>query len=331
MHMSRRGKSGRRLLKALLPVALLLVLGIGAGMFYIVRTIAHPVPHPYLVTPETFPAFSARGLRVTEEYWTNSDGTQARGWLLRGAEGAPAVMLLHRYGADRSWLLNLGVKINEATNCTILWPDLRGHGENPVVAQTTFGALETADVSAAVAFLRTLKTSQRQRPLVAERFGFFGVELGAYAALAAAARPPEKASVRALVLDSIPAAPDELLANAVRDRLGFNNGLLNLFTRGAARIYFLGGYENASTCSLAAQLAGKRVLLLSGEDAGNLRESTKSLAQCLPAPANVSLHTDLPVTGFTASSATGEQGETYDRLVIEFFSKAFNEDASAAR
>jgi hypothetical protein len=37
------------------------------------------------------------------------------------------------------------------------------------------------------------------------------------------------------------------------------------------------------------------------------------------------------VTGFTASSATGEQGETYDRLVIEFFSKAFNEDASAAR
>ncbi len=41
-------------------------------------------------------------------------------------------MLLHRYGGDRSWLFNLGVKINETTNFTILWPDLRGHGENPL-------------------------------------------------------------------------------------------------------------------------------------------------------------------------------------------------------
>ena len=320
------------MVKALLPVALLLLLGIGAGLLYIVRTIAHPVPHPYLVTPKTFPAFSARGLRVTEEQWDNSDGTQARGWLLRGAEGAPAVVLLHRYGADRSWLLNLGVKINEATNYTILWPDLRGHGENPSVAQTTFGAQETADVAAALSFLRQLKTSQPQRPLVAERFGFFGVELGAYAALAASTRAPESATVRALVLDSVPASPDELLANAIRDRLGFDNVLLNLFTRGAARIYFLGAYANDSACDLAAQLgAQQRVLLLSGADAGTLRASTRSLAECLPAPSAAGLHADLPVTGFTASSATGEQGETYDRLVIEFFSTALDEDVRPAR
>ena len=328
--MSLRAKPGRRLVKALLPVALLLALGVGAGMFYIVRTIAHPATHPYLVTPETFPAYSARGLRVSEEHWSNADGTQARGWLLRGAEGSPAVVLLHRYGADRSWLLNLGVKINEATNYTILWPDLRGHGEHPDVAQTSFGARETADVAAAVSFLRTLKTPQ-QRRLVAERFGFFGVELGAYAALAASARAPENTTVRALVLDSVPASPDEMLSNAVRDRMGFDNVLLNLFTRGAARLYFLGGYENASACTLAGRLTNQRVLLLSGEDAGNLRASTKSLAECLPRTSSVALHTDLPVTGFTASSATGEQGDTYDRLVIEFFSKAFNEDSRPAR
>jgi hypothetical protein len=137
--------------------------------------------------------------------------------------------------------------------------------------------------------------------------------------------------VRALVLDSVPASPDELLSNSIRDRMGFDNGLLNLLTRGAARLYFLGGYENAASCSLAAQLSHQRVLLLSGEDAGNLRESTRALAQCLPTPSAVALHADLPVTGFTASSATGEQGETYDRLVIEFFSKAFNEDSRPAR
>ncbi|MDQ1591743.1 MAG: uncharacterized protein QOG71_2370 [Pyrinomonadaceae bacterium] len=336
--MSQRRRPGRRLLKALLPVALLLVLGVGAGLLFIVHTIARPVTHPYLVTPETFPAYSARGLRVSEERWANADGTEARGWLLRGAEGAPAVVLLHRYGADRSWLLNLGVKINEATNCTVLWPDLRGHGEKPKITSTTFGARETTDVAAAVAFLRQLKSRQGQRPLVGARFGFYGVELGAYAALAAtaSARPAGNAAesaseVRALVLDSVPASPDELLGHATRDRLGFDNGLLNLLTRGAARLYFLGRYENEDSCTLASRLTGQRVLLLSGQDAGKLRESTRALAQCFPASPPAGLQVDLPVTGFTASSATGEQGETYDRLVIEFFSQAFNEDSTPRR
>ena len=324
-------------MKALLPVALLLVLGIGGGLLFIVHTIARPLTHPYLVTPETFPAYSARGLRVTEERWNNTDGTEARGWLLRGAEGAPGVVLLHRYGADRSWLLNLGVKINEATNCTVLWPDLRGHGENPKIAGTSFGARETSDVKAAVSFLRNLKTQQRQLPLVGERLGFYGVELGAYAALAAASSAPqqqqqdEQAQMGALVLDSVPASPDALLGHATRDRIGFDNSLLNLFVRVGARIYFLGDYENDSACDLAARLPGRRVLLLSGEDAGGLRDSTRALAQCFSSSPPVKLQVDLPVTGFTASSATGEQGETYDRLVIEFFSQTFNEDTRPRR
>ncbi|HYG09708.1 MAG TPA: hypothetical protein VD835_07020, partial [Pyrinomonadaceae bacterium] len=112
-----------------------------------------------------------------------------------------------------------------------------------------------------------------------------------------------------------------------RERVGFDNGLLNLLVRGAARIYFFGGYENDSSCALASQLTGRRVLLLSGQDAGDLRDSTRELAQCFPPSPPVEVRVDLPVTGFTASSATGEQGETYDRLVIEFFSHAFNEDS----
>jgi len=110
-----------------------------------------------------------------------------------------------------------------------------------------------------------------------------------------------------------------------RDRIGIDNGLLNLLVGGAARLYFLGRYESDSSCQLASQLPGQRVLLLSGQDAGALRESTRALGQCFTSPPPVGLQVDLPVTGFTASSATGEQGETYDRLVIEFFSQAFNE------
>jgi hypothetical protein len=61
-------------------------------------------------------------LKVTDETWTTRDGRRSRGWLLKGAEGAPAVVLLHRYGGDRSWLFNLGVKINETLTSRFFGP-----------------------------------------------------------------------------------------------------------------------------------------------------------------------------------------------------------------
>jgi hypothetical protein len=63
------------------------------------------------------------------------------------------------------------------------------------------------------------------------------------------------------------------------------------------------------------------VLLLSGAEAGQLRNSTASLQSCFPNPANVEVRTDLPLSGFSLPSATGEQGEAYDRVVIEFFAR----------
>src|SRR3982750_1348188 len=179
-----RRRTGRRLLKTFLPILLLLVLAAVGAVVWIVYGVAHPPRRPYLVTPEKFSQLSDRGLKVTDETWPNRDQTQARGWLLRGAEGAPAVVLLHRYGADRSWLLNLGVKLNESANFTILWPDLRGHGLNPSVKWTSFGTRESEDLLGALDFLRQLKSDSKQK-LVGDRFGIYGVELGSLAALGA--------------------------------------------------------------------------------------------------------------------------------------------------
>jgi pimeloyl-ACP methyl ester carboxylesterase len=309
------------LLKALLPVAALAALGVSAFAFWVVHAVAHPPTHAYLITPAGYNRLSPRGVKATEETWPNDDGTKARGWLLRGAEGAPAVVLLHAYGADRSWLFNLAVKINEATNFTVLCPDLRAHGQNPAVSTTTFGAREGRDAAAALGFLRALKTPQ-QRALVGKQFGIYGVELGAYAALRSAARAGGDAAVGALALDSVPARPDDLMRGLMRDRFGFAGGALFQIARGGARLYFLGKYEDAPACETAASLGGRRVLLLSGADAGALRASTQELARCFPDAGAVETKTDLPVTGLHASSATGEAGEAYDRLVIDFFQKS---------
>src|SRR5688572_30901546 len=168
---------GKRLIKSFLPIVFVIGLALVASLSFIVYCVTRPTKRPYVVTPESFSRISGRAIKVTDETWPTRDGRKARGWLLKGAEGAPAVVLLHRYGGDRSWLFNLGVKINETTNFTILWPDLRGHGETPLVNWSSLGARDGEDFISAVEFLQTLRT-EGQKKLVGEHLGVYGVELG---------------------------------------------------------------------------------------------------------------------------------------------------------
>lgn len=312
-----RRRFGKRLIKSFLPIVLVIGLAVVGSLSYIIYCVTRPEKRPYVVTPESFTQISGRALKVTDETWTSADGRRNRGWLLKGTAGAPAVVLLHRYGGDRSWLFNLGVKINETTNFTILWPDLRGHGVDPLVRWSSLGASEADDVVAALAFLRTLK-SEKQQNLVGDLFGIYGVELGAYTALKAASYENQ---IKVLVLDSISGSPNQLLDSAVSDCVGINNSLVQFFTRTVMKVYLLGRFNNVESCDIARTLSGSRVLLLSGADAGPLRESTAALQGCFATSENVEFRTDLPLSGFSLPSATGEQGEAYDRIVIDFFDR----------
>lgn len=312
-----RRRFGKKLLKSLLPILLILVVAVLIAVVFIVYGITRPPLRSYLVTPESFSKISGSALKVTDESWRNRDGSLARGWLLRGAEGSPAVILAHRYGGDRSWLFNLGIKLNETTNFTILWPDLRGHGLNPPVHSTSFGTREGDDLLAAVDFLYGLKGENKDH-LIADRIGAYGVELGAYASMRASNQEPK---FHVLVLDSVPRSPDNLVDATVIEDFGVSNKALLSLARAAIRVYFLGTYENKTSCEIAAGLGTQKVLLLAGADDGYLRASTVDLSRCFPNPANVEVKTDLPISGFSLPSATGEQGEGYDRPVIDFFLK----------
>src|ERR1700704_1842284 len=317
--MATRRRLGKKLFKSLLPILLILLVALIIALASIVYGITRPPRRPSIVTPQTFSTISstARSLKVTDETWPNRDHTAARGWLLRGTEGAPAVIFLHRYGGDRSWLFNMGMKLNEATGCTVLWPDLRGHGLSPPVKWTSFGASEGDDVLAALDFLRSLK-GDNKAAFVGDHIGIYGVELGAYAALRGASQDP---NVPVLVLDSVPRNADELVSVAVRDDVGINNRPLQLLSHLAIRLYFLGKYDNKKSCDLAATLENRRLLLLAGSDDGDLHNATVELVSCFTNRANITAQTELPLTGYVMPSATGEQGEGYDRPVIDFFVK----------
>src|ERR1043165_7987386 len=112
--MSPRRRAVKRVILPFLPMLLVIVVAVGLLTGWIVSTITRPTRAPYLVTPQSFAIGPI--LKASDVSWSNRDGTKERGWLIKGAEGAPAVILLHKYGADRSWLLNFAVKLNESTN-----------------------------------------------------------------------------------------------------------------------------------------------------------------------------------------------------------------------
>ena len=305
--------------RLLLPVVVLLVLAVVAASVWLVHTVSNPPRAAYLVTPEKYGQFSTRGAQVTDETWTNRDGSSSRGWLLKGTESSPAVVLLHAYGSDRSHVLDLAVKLNEATNFTVLMPDERGHGVNPSVAGSSFGGCETDDVLSSIEFLRSLK-SNGQAALVGQNIGFYGVEMGALAALSAAAKDT---SIKALALDSVPSDSDVVLASAVDKRFPFASSITSKIAGIGTRFYFYNGcYQRGGACDSAKSISNRQVLLLAGLDTPDLQDSTAKLNRCFPSETKIEAKTDLNPSGFSMTNASLEQSAAYDQRVIEFFKSA---------
>lgn len=325
--MSKSTRLAKSFYKLLFPIVLLVLIAVGAASVWFARESSHPGTASYLVTPDKYGRLSARGAQVTEETWANRDGTTARGWLLRGADNAPAVILMHKYGADRSHLLNLGVKLNEATNFTVLMPDLRGHGQNPPVNYTSFGGCESTDAASAVEYLKSLK-SATQGPLVGANIGVYGLELGSLAALNAAS---QSESVKALVLDSVPTDSDSLVASVIDNRFPFVSTLTaKLGQLGAYPYFYEGCYSRTPACDSAKALNNRKAMLLAGSDAPQFQDSTSKLAKCLPGSTQADTNTDLSPSGFSVINASIPVSEAYDQRVIDFFRNSLGDPVMIA-
>src|ERR1700681_3365722 len=147
------------------------------------------------------------------------DGVSAReGLFFPGCRGAPTVVLCHGYGSSKGELLTLVSALQDHQYNVFVF-DFAAHGGNAGI--TSFGYHEADEVRAAIDELA------KRNDVDPERFGVWGYNLGAYAALREA---ESDRRVRALILDSVYDAPEQMVRIGV-DREGLAR--IPLMTRSA--------------------------------------------------------------------------------------------------
>jgi len=162
-----------------------------------------------------------------------------KGWFFPGLRGAPTIILCHGYQSSRGELLTL-VSTLQDHQYNVLVFDFTAHGANNGV--TTFGYREADEVRAAI------DTLAKRNDVDPARFGLWGYNLGAYAALREAENDRR---VRALVLDSVYDYPKQMVKVGV-DKTGV--GGFPLMVRSAQTTFEWMNYAYKGNPPLSAKL-----------------------------------------------------------------------------
>ncbi len=128
------------------------------------------------------------------------------GWWVDSGSSTPVVLLLHAVQADRAMMMSRA-QLLEKHGFSVLLIDLQGHGETPGEA-ITFGARESADVTAALAWIKEKAAGRR--------VGVVGCSLGGAAVLLG----PQPAGFDAVVLEAVYPRVSRAVENRVRLRVG---------------------------------------------------------------------------------------------------------------
>ena len=141
------------------------------------------------------------GLHAQAVTFPSSSGNVIHAWFIAGRARSGAVLLLHGMGSNRTSMLGRAEFLHRQ-GFAVLAPDFQAHGES-TGETVTFGARESLDAAAALAYLR------HEAP--DERVGVIGVSMGGAATLLG----PGPLDVSAVVLESV----YPTIRRAVSDRL----------------------------------------------------------------------------------------------------------------
>lgn len=269
----------KRILWVFIPAVLVFAVGIGALDFYLIHRLTHPPRTQIYGSPRDFQVILQKPMWF-EEKWKNSDSTQTVGWLLSRGKAAPAIILSHGYGSNRSELLTLSFELWKAGYHVLLY-DLRGHGESPV-KWSGLGSYELDDLLSALNFLRG-RTNDKGEALLDGRVGLYGVDLGGYVSLVASRQDP---MIKAVAVDSVYPDVSHFVNYQLKEMIGSDSNLANRlvdskWTNGiielGMQLYLMRREDSATAVDSLAMASGRKLLFITAKNGAGLTTMTRDM------------------------------------------------------
>ena len=269
----------KRVLWVFIPAVLVFILGVAALDFYFIHRLTHPPRTEIFGSPRDFQLILQKPMWY-EEKWKNSDSTQTVGWFLSRDNPAPAIILSHGYGGNRSELLTLSFELWKA-GYNVLVYDMRGHGESPV-KWSGLGTYEKDDLLSAIRFLRN-RTNEKGQNLLEGPIGLYGVEIGGYISLIASTQDP---IVKAVVVDSVYPDLSRFMNYQLKRIVGSDSDMANRLvdsqwttklTEWAMQLYLMRREDSVPALDSVAAASGRKLLFITGKNSGRLGEMTRDL------------------------------------------------------
>ncbi len=230
-------------------------------------------------------------------------GESARdGWFFPGLKSAPTVILCPAYQSTRGELLTLASALQDHQYNVLVF-DFSGHGSN--VGRTTLGYQEVSELRAVI------NAVANRGDVDPNRFGVWGVNLGAYVALA---ETMADRRVRALAVESPYNRPEDMVRLLVT-----RSGIGSLpFVASMARLGFRWiNYDYRKVPPLRTNLGklqGVAQLYLESPDDPALAAQTSELFRISPPPHELVV---LPQGNY--GSMVDEEKRNYENRIVSFF------------
>jgi len=285
-----------KLLMALLALVFFAVLATTAIAGFLVYRIVKPQRTSSEISMASFP-----GRPETVNFRMPQLGGR-EGWFFPGLRGAPTIVLCHGYESSRGELLTLVSALQDHQYNVFVF-DFAAHGGN--VGITTFGYREVEEVRAAIDVLAA------RNDVDPGRFGVWGYNLGAYAALREAENDRR---IRALVLDSVYDLPQQMVKVGVE-----RNGLggFPFMVRSAELSFEYLNYAHRADPPLSKNLnglAGVPTLYIQALDDPELADTTRQLFLKAPEPREQAI---IPHGNFVGLN--DDEKRQYENRVVSFF------------
>ncbi len=229
-------------------------------------------------------------------------GGSLEGWFFPGLRTAPTILLCHGYRSQRSDILTMVTPLQEHQYNVFVF-DFPGHGST--AGKTSLGPQEAKVVLAAVDEL------SRRHDLDTERFGLWGVDMGGYAAMGAAATDPR---IKAVAVDNLYDAPSDFLRLQI-ERTGLGSvPLVNFFTRTGYKLMNWSLRNAPPLSEVVPRMNQTPKLFIQGRGHEPLAQATFQLFLRAPEPRQQAVlqHT-------TYSSLPDEEKREYENQLLNFF------------